>query len=56
MFQICTEHRVDNIEVFFLLLSRTYTDPRPFLTAMLIRRLRVHQELGWDTDRTGDYN
>ena len=31
MIWICAEHGVDSIVMYLLLLSRAYTDPRPFL-------------------------
>jgi len=55
MFWICAENSVDNIGMFLLLLSRAYTESRPFLLLTPpARRLGVHKKLGGDTARTAD--
>lgn len=35
LFWICVEHRITNIGVILLLLSKAYTEPRPFLVFVL---------------------
>lgn len=52
---ICAEHRIDNIEMFLLFLSRAYTQPRPFLNFAL-PGWGGWGSLGGDTARTGDPN
>ena len=42
MFWICAENSVNNTEMFLLLLSSAYTEPRPFLLLT-----PPHQQVGW---------
>ena len=48
MFWICTENRVENTEIFLLLLSSAYTESRPSLLLT-----PPHQWVGWGCTRAG---
>lgn len=45
VFWICAECKVDNREMFLLLLSRAYTQPRPFHVPTLGKKLGVAWEV-----------
>jgi len=47
MFWICAGNSVDNIGMFYLLLSSSYTESRPFLLLT-----PPHQRVGWGCTRT----
>lgn len=52
-------HRVDNVEIFLVLLTRAYTGPRLFLLFILTHwrgKLGLHGRLRGTTARTDDSN
>ena len=62
MFWICAGNSIDNVEMFLLygpIVEQCLRRAKAFSasrTALPVGWLRVHKELGGDTDRTGDPN
>lgn len=54
MFWIYAENRVDSIEMFFLLLSSTFTALRPFLLLILLLQVGGCTEWEGETARAAD--
>lgn len=57
MLWIHAGHRVDKIEMFFVIAKQDSHRAKPFLVLILLtRKVWLHGMLGGDTSRTGDSN
>lgn len=56
VFQICAEHRIDNMNIFKKIVEQAFHKAFPASHITTFVRLGAHGRMGGDMNRTGDHN